>query len=112
MWRVRDLTEEKVRRLTVESFERVGFDREVVGKSSIAEAVFGENGLSPRVQDRLWCYLTAPGAAGRMDRNTSAKYRRLAQALGVTMAAAAEEAADVVVRLDFETGREVLRVAS
>lgn len=106
-----DLTEEKVRALTMASFERVGFGREVVGKASVAEAVFGDNGLSPRVQASLWAYLTAPGMAGRMHRETSAKYRRLAEGLGVTMAAAQEEAADVVVRLDFETGTEVLRVA-
>lgn len=108
---VADVTEEKVRALTVSSFNRVGFDREVVGKSSVAEAVFGDNGLSPTVQARLWAYLTAPGMGARMSRPTARQYRRLAGELGVTMAAAVEEAADVVVRLDFETGREVLRVA-
>ena len=46
-----------------------------------------------------------------MSRPTVVKYRQLAAELGVTMAAAEEQAADVVVRLDFESGREVLRVA-
>jgi hypothetical protein len=108
---VNDVTEEKVRNLTVESFKRVGFDREVVGKFAVAEAVFGQNGLSHMEQSRLWAYLTAPGMASRMSHSTSLKYRRIAGELGVTMAAAEEEAAEVVVRLDFSTGREVLRVA-
>lgn len=106
-----DVSAEKVERMVRSSFELCAFDREVVGRAAVAEKVFGDNGLSGRVQDRLWTYLTAPGAAGRMDRNTAAKYRRLAADLGVTMAAAEEEMADVFVRLDFDRGTEVCRVA-
>lgn len=106
-----DVSTEKVGALCSSSFSRVAFDREVVGRATVAEKVFGQNGLSSVVQDRLWCFLTAPGAAGRMHRNVAAKYRRLAADLGVTVAAAELEMAEVRVRLDFDSGREVCRVA-
>ena len=109
MGRIVDVREDKVQRLTRASFERVGFDREVLGKASVAEAVFGCDWLSRRQQAELWTYLTAPGAAARMGRNAASRYRRTAQELGVTMAAAEEEAADVFVRLDFDKGTEVFR---
>lgn len=111
MRQVVDLTEGKVRAMTRASFHRVGFDREVVGKASVAEKVFGENGLSRRQQAELWAFLTAPGGPARLSRHARARYRNLAGDLGVTMAAARDEAADVVVRLDFDSGMEVCRVA-
>jgi hypothetical protein len=108
---IADIEEDKVQALTRTSFERVAFDREVVGRASVAEAVFGCERLSRRMQVELWCFLTAPGFNDKRSRTTVAKYRRLAAELGVTVAAAEEESADVMVRLDFEAGSEVLRVA-
>ena len=108
---VGDMSQEKVSALCSASFSRVAFDREVVGRATVAERVFGGNGLSERVQAQLWVYLTAPGAAGRMHRNTAYKYRELAAQLGVTMAAAESECAEMCVRLDYESGRELVRVA-
>jgi hypothetical protein len=106
-----DVTEERVGLLTRRSFERVSFDREVVGKASVARKVFGSSLMSPREQSQLWAYLTAPGVAESMAPNTRSKYRRLAAELGVTMAAADTEMADIYARLDFDAGREVVRVA-
>lgn len=106
-----DVTEEKVQAMTRRNFERLAFDREVVGKASVASAVFGCEWLPPRMQDRLWAYLTAPGVAARMHRNTALRYRKIAAELGVTLAAADEEMADVLVHLDFDRGEEVVRVA-
>lgn len=105
-----DLSEGKVRAMTHASFERVGFDREVVGRASVWQKV-GASGLSRRQQAELWTFLTAPGAAESMHRSARYRYRDLAASLGVTMAAASDEAKDVLVRLDFESGREVCRVA-
>lgn len=109
MRNVADVTDEKVARLTRASFERVGFDREVVGRASVASAVFGCPWLSAQEMAQAWAFLTAPGYASSMSKPTRLKYRQVAARLGVTMAEAVEEAAPVFVRLDFESGREVLR---
>jgi hypothetical protein len=111
MRHVSDVTEDKVRRLTRASFDRCSFDREVVGKATMAEKVFACTSLKALERNQLWAYLTAPGVAEGMSSNTRRKYRLLAQALGVTMAAAEEEMSDVFVRLDFDRGTEVVRVA-
>lgn len=106
-----DVTEEKVQRLTRSTFALCAFDREVVGKASMADKVFGCEWLSTKERAGLWAYLTAPGFGGRISRTTAGKYRRIAEELGVTMAAADEEMADVRVSLDFDSGTEVVRVA-
>jgi len=111
MRRVCDVTEEKVQRLTRSTFQLCAFDREVVGKASMSEKVFGCSWLSTKEQAGLWAYLTAPTFAKRFDRKTLRKYRRFAEQLGVTMAAADEEMPDVRVALDFDSGTEVVRVA-
>lgn len=105
-----DIDEDKVSAMTRATFERVGFDREVVGKASVAEKV-RSSGLSRQHQAGLWVFLTMPGASESMSKNTRGLYRRLASDLGVTMASAQDEMADVVVRLDFDSGREACRVA-
>lgn len=110
MREVRHVTEERVQIVTAATFERAAFDREVVGKATVAERVRG-SGLTLAAQARLWAFLTMPGEAEAMHRNVRARYRRLAAELGVTVAAAEDEAADVFVRLDFESGTEVCRVA-
>jgi phage terminase small subunit len=52
-----------------------------------------------------------PGAPKRMSKNARTESRRLARELGVTPTAASEELADMRVRLDYESGTEVCRVA-
>lgn len=111
MRKVCDITEEKVQRMTRSTFRLCAFDREVVGKASMSEKVFGCEWLSAREQAALWAFLTAPTFSGRFHRDTVRKYRRLAESLGVTMAAAEEEMPDVRVSLDFDSGTEVVRVA-
>ncbi len=111
MRQVCDVTEDKVQRLTRATFERVSFDREVIGKASMAELVQSCEWLKPQERAQLWCYLTMPGYVSSMHRNTQRKSRAFAAELGVTMAAAEEEMADVFVRLDFDRRTEVVRVA-
>lgn len=111
MRHVCDITEEKVQRMTRSTFSLCAFDREVVGKASMSEKVFGCEWLSTKEQTGLWAYLTAPTYSARFSRNTARKYRQLAERLGVTMAAAEEEMPDVRVSLDFDSGTEVVRVA-
>jgi hypothetical protein len=111
MRKVCDVTEDKVQRMTRSTFELCAFDREVVGKASMSEKVFGCEWLHTKEKMGLWAFLTAPTYAPQLSRTTVAKYRRLAESLGVTMAAADEEMADVRVSLDFDSGTEVVRVA-
>lgn len=111
MRRVSDITEDKVQRMTRSTFRLCAFDREVMGTASMSEKVFGCDWLSSKEQMGLWAFLTAPTFSGRFHRNTARKYRRLAEELGVTMAAAEEEMPDVRVCLDFDAGTEVVRVA-
>jgi hypothetical protein len=74
--------------------------------------VFSCEDVSVREQAVLWAYLTAPGFARGLDRKTERKYRRIAKRLGVTPGAALEEAHKFTVRLDFDSGTEVLHVAA
>ncbi|MFZ0250617.1 MAG: hypothetical protein WAL61_11790 [Acidimicrobiales bacterium] len=110
MGHVADINSEKVERLHRGRFELACFDREVVGVASVAAAVFG-SGLTVKRQRDLWAFLTMPGAAERMSKNARTEYRRLAKELGVTPSAASEELPDMRVRLDYESGTEVCRVA-
>lgn len=112
MRQIADLSSEKVGRLTVASFQRVGFDREVEGRASVSRRVFGENGLSSKEKAGLWAFLTAPGFPESLSKPTRLKYRKLAGELGVIVAQAVDEAAPVFVRLDLESGREVCRAAA
>jgi hypothetical protein len=111
MRQVRDVTDEKVQALTRSMFGHVAFDREVVGKAGMAEKVQGCEWLKPQERAQLWCYLTMPGYVASMSAPTARKYRDFAAQLGVTMAAAEEEMAEAFVRLDFDKGTEVRRVA-
>jgi hypothetical protein len=77
----------------------------------MSEKVFGCDWLDTKEKQGLWCMLTAPTFALQFDKKTVRKYRRYAEQLGVTMAAAEEEMADVRVALDFDSGTEVVRVA-
>ena len=111
MRQIGDVNSEKVGRLTVASFERAAFDREVQGRASLAAKVFGCE-LTRRQQVELWAFLTAPGVSEAMSKPTRLRYRKIAAELGVALVQAeAEEAAPVLVRLDFARGTEVLRVA-
>lgn len=112
---VASVTDEKVLNLARTCFERYAFDREVVGMASLSSKVFGANGLSRVVQGQLWAFLTAPGYAGMLPRTSRYRYRAIATELGVTLRPGQlEDEAEldpVLVRLDFDRGEEVCRVA-
>ncbi len=108
---VADVSEDKVRAIRWAAFERVGFEREVSAMTTVSDAVFGCEDLSAREQAVLWAYLTAPGYAAALGRDAERKYRRIARRLGVTPGVA-EGACEFTVRLDFDSGTEVLRGAA
>lgn len=110
MRHVADITGPKVANCHRARFELACFDREVVGVASVASAIRNSD-LTDGQKRGLWCFLTMPGAGELLGRNAVGRYRRLAKELGVTPAAAAEEMPDMRVRLDYETGTEVCRVA-
>jgi len=110
MGHVADITDDKVERLHRGRFELACFDREVVGVASVAAAIRRAE-LTDESKRELWCFLTMPGASELMSKNTRTRYRRLARELGVTPSAASEELPDMRVRLDYESGTEVCRVA-
>jgi hypothetical protein len=108
---VADVSEDKVRAIRWGAFERVGFEREVSAMTTISDAVFSCEDLSAREQAVLWAYLTAPGFSATLGRDAERKYRRIAKKLGVTPGEALKEAHEYTVRLDFDSGTEVLRAA-
>jgi hypothetical protein len=109
---VGDVTEEKVRAIRLGAFERVGFEREVAAMTMVSDAVFSCEDVSARERALLWAYLTAPGFAATLHRDTERKYRRIAKGLGVTPGEALEEAHKFTARLDFDAGTEVLRAVA
>ncbi len=108
---VADVNEEKVRAIRLGAFERVGYEREVSAMSTVSDAVFSCEDVSERERALLWAYLTAPGFAAGLHRNTERKYRRIAEVLGVTPGEALEDAHKYTARLDFDSGTEVLSAA-
>lgn len=109
---VADLTEGKLIAMRRGMFERSCYDREVSAMATVADAVMTCEGLSSRERGQFWAYLTMPGFALRVSRNTELKYRRLAAHLGVVPERAmADVEASVTVRLDFDRGTEVVRAA-
>lgn len=112
---LRDMTEEKCQMLRRGMFHRVGYDREVAASARVADLIASTD-LSPREQRNLWAYLTMPGAGADPGFGTqaAAKYRRLAEELGVTVLQLddAGPEAPVVMRLDYDRGTEVISRAA
>ena len=109
---VADLGQENVERLRRATFERCSFERQVTAVATIAELVFSGEGLKPQEQAALWAYLTAPGYAARLHRNSERKYRRMARSLGVTPGIDLAEVEDrYSVQLDYDAGTELLRAS-
>jgi hypothetical protein len=114
MHRVHQVTAEKIEILGRASFERYSFDREVQAMASLSAKVLDPaNGLSASTRHGLWAFLTAPGYGAMLSKGSRSKYRVLARELGVSLRPGVDEdvVQDVLVRLDFDAGREVCRVA-
>jgi hypothetical protein len=112
MRQVGDVTAEKVERTSRALFERSGFDREVAGVAAAAERVFSLEDVRPIEQAMLWAFLTAPGFAASMGKDSRRKYRLLSEHVGLVVGQVLDaEAPPLMVRLDYDEGTEVLRVA-
>jgi len=91
-------------------FGRAGFDATVAPRDTIGQLVRG-SGLRPSAQGNLWAYLTLPGFGADLSRNTRAKYRKLAEQVGVAPAWFHHD--DTIrplsqqYRLDYETGTSI-----
>lgn len=109
---VDDLDDRKLWTLAQASFQRVGWDRRVEAMAEVVNLVMGVEGLTPRERRDLWAWLTMRPLGGdpAFSRNIERKYARLAGALGVTVGASVSELPRATVRLDFESGREVVDV--
>lgn len=110
MRQVVDVSEEKVALLRRASFERVGFDREVVGMSTAQTKIAECESLDLREKCGFWTFLTAP-LIFEGSPPTLRKYRRLAAEMGIEVGSAVADGHPVLIRLDYESGREVARVA-
>lgn len=110
---VDSISQEKLEVLGRLSFERYAFDREVLGMASLSSKVFAANGLSRNRQAVLFSFLVAPGFAESMSKQARSEYRALSRELGVALKPeeVQGEVEPVLVRLDFESGRELCRVA-
>jgi len=98
--------------LTRGMWERCGMDRKVCSSSKAAKVIGGARGLSEAEKYGLLGYLTgrAAGWSCHLHRHTVRKYEKLAKGLGIVMQAADVETLAYSVRLDFDSGREVLEV--
>ena len=67
--------------------------------------------LTPTERAGLWTYLTVPEFEQELSRTTRRKYRGYAAQLGVTVGAEQVPSRALLVRLDFESGTEVVRAA-
>jgi hypothetical protein len=73
-----------------------------------------ESGLSVREQATFlgWLFMQASGAAWMPgSKTTLAKYRKVQRSLGIAAPSDLVTTGAVIRRLDFDSGREVLRVA-
>jgi hypothetical protein len=108
---VRNMKEESLAQLRRGMFERVGFDREVVGMNEVVQAI-EECDLSQREKGTFLAFMV--GRAYGIDvlsRNSAIKYDQIAKRLGLTVPVEALGASSVSVRLDYERGCEFTKAA-
>lgn len=124
---VSDLTEHKLRRLARDRWEWSSMGVEVAGTDRVIEKIQRaghrddcpkgcEDHLSPAEQRGFLGYLmmTGRGWPTKVSHRTGAKYGRIARELAIACSSdvAAVASADAITgRLDWESGREVLKVA-
>jgi hypothetical protein len=111
IWLWEDLTETSAEGLRKHWFERVGFDREVISVAGVWPRVKA-SGLSPREQAVFvgWLDARSRGESLELGRDTERKYRNLANDLGIVCALEAPQRT-VTMKLDYESGRELVKVA-
>lgn len=88
-------------------FGRVGFDRAVSAKRGLYESIAAA-GLSHTEAAGVWAYLTLPGWAATVSKNSRTKYRRIAANLGYApifdgATVPVDQTEGRVVRLDFQS---------
>lgn len=112
--RVRDLTDEKTRQLAVERWEWSQMGVEVASSVGRLVRATARSGLTERERVFFvgWLMCEAGGQPVRgLSRMTETKYRKLQRDLGIAAPMDLTSAVEVVSRLDWESGRELLRVA-
>lgn len=112
--RVGDLNTESVGQLAANRWEWSGMGLEVSGTEEAVEKVMRCEWLSAAEQRGLlgWLMIVSAGRESPLSKHTAAKYRSAARALGITLSTDLfGDGGGFVVRLDWETGREVLRAA-
>jgi hypothetical protein len=112
---VNDLSDEKVAILAADRWEWSAIGREVSATDRVVEKVLRSD-LSPAEQRGFLghCLLESCGVYAPIGKATAAAYRRLQRELNVVLDARTFEGgggAGFVGQLDYEAGREVLRVA-
>ena len=113
---VHDLTGAALRTLAHERWDWSAMGVEVKATDAVVEKVMravDQDLMSIREARGFlgWMMMSSRGVSGLEGKETMAKYRRWTRELGVVLAP--EDTAGVFVgRLDFETGREVLRIAA
>jgi hypothetical protein len=115
MRNVGDMTDDSIDELGRDRFEWSGMGTGVASSLQIVIDSVKRLGLTPTKSRNLLGYLmqSAYGVPTKMSKSTAAEYRRLARQAGVSMALDGIDQQDpvgVIVRLDLESGMEVLSV--
>jgi hypothetical protein len=110
-----DVTDESVAGLAVNRWEWSAMGAEVSGLNRVVDQVLSCEALSDREQTLFLGYLVRQAAGdsvGLTGSATLAKYRKLQRELGIVCDPGSLDASSgVTSRLDWETGREIFRVA-
>jgi hypothetical protein len=109
--KLRDVHEATVASLASNRWQWSAMGAEIAAADRVVERLLTAN-VGPAVAHGFlgWAVMQSVGVAIPMSHTTLAKYRKLQRELGVALEPGAM-AGSFVGRLDFETGREVLRVA-
>lgn len=111
-----DLTEASVTALALNRWEWSSMGAEVAGLARVVDQVMSADGLTDRERTMFLGYLVRQAAGdslGVTSSATLAKYRGLQRRLGIVADPGLLDATDgVTSRLDWESGREVFRVAA
>ncbi len=109
---VKDLSVEKISRLALDRWRWSQMSVEVSATNRVVEQV-SESGLSPAKQRALlgWMLQRSCGQVSPVSKETGAEFNRLSRQLGVTLEAAGGDAPGFIGRLDWDSGREVVRAA-
>lgn len=118
MARLSDITVRTLSEFATDRWEWSGMGTEIGAADEVVERVT-RSGLSPAKQQRVlgWLLLVSVGRQASMAKETAAEYRSIARRLGIAIGAdcfgeQATAGGAFAARLDWESGREVIRAAA